>query len=478
MIGALIGDLAAWTYEHDKDTFFKQLIPNEGIDCEPSIYGHTILKAACRNVLACPWISTEPILIGRIVDLRYYAQWLMWQIVYAWHEEDEQINGLPTFNGVDRGEKICGSFVINLIRSLRKGATKSEAYHSIYSFEQYSKNHYWKANTPENKIDMMAYIFRAWNAFYLGFDYTSTIHNAMKWSGNRHLTAILAGAFAEAMYGCEYTMIKSKYSPSGNEYNSFNLYSYSEKLGYPEGLINKIFAFTNKRRAFFAKNNALTNVERHHWKDCKLRLYKDFSEDEKIKILKAGYTGWENRFGLYLDDGWIYCYRSHCLLLRFKLIKSETSDTYRIENVQLSGEKEYNLCIGGLECALVQTCDITLDKEFQNFIRGIEYSLFYHGETKAPESLSEEEKGYWWMEQQYYYHRYPEDKQRKMWERDAMTICLEDEGLVKYMKSDKIPLAVKGMLAFTVQDFLYHAPMGGAKEVYEFAIYIGNHYKV
>lgn len=27
MIGALIGDIAAWTYEHEQDTFWKQLIP-------------------------------------------------------------------------------------------------------------------------------------------------------------------------------------------------------------------------------------------------------------------------------------------------------------------------------------------------------------------------------------------------------------------------------------------------------------------
>ena len=29
MIGALIGDLAAWTYEHDKKMFFKQFLWKE-----------------------------------------------------------------------------------------------------------------------------------------------------------------------------------------------------------------------------------------------------------------------------------------------------------------------------------------------------------------------------------------------------------------------------------------------------------------
>lgn len=30
-------------------------------------------------------------------------------------------------------------------------------------------------------------------------------------------------------------------------------------------------------------------------------------------------TGWDNRYGLYLDDGWMYVYRSGCLIGRFQL---------------------------------------------------------------------------------------------------------------------------------------------------------------
>lgn len=39
MIGALIGDLAAWTYEHDKKMFFKQLVADNGGNAQLSIYG-------------------------------------------------------------------------------------------------------------------------------------------------------------------------------------------------------------------------------------------------------------------------------------------------------------------------------------------------------------------------------------------------------------------------------------------------------
>lgn len=54
MIGALIGDLAAWTYEHEQDTFWKQLIPNGGRGAEPSVYGHALLRAASKNILDVP----------------------------------------------------------------------------------------------------------------------------------------------------------------------------------------------------------------------------------------------------------------------------------------------------------------------------------------------------------------------------------------------------------------------------------------
>ena len=54
MIGALIGDIAAWTYEHEQDTFWKQLIPDGGRGAEPSVYGHALMRAASKNVLNVP----------------------------------------------------------------------------------------------------------------------------------------------------------------------------------------------------------------------------------------------------------------------------------------------------------------------------------------------------------------------------------------------------------------------------------------
>lgn len=475
MIGTLIGDLAAWTYENDQKTFWKHLIPDKGKGAVPSVYGHALMKAASHNVLACPWIDATP--VGTPMDgCKYYGQWLMWHIVGAWKDE-WQLKNMPDFHSIDKEEGYARMFIMELVKLLRNGASKSEAYHKAHAFEGLSKS--WDWRTPGKHLGLLTYIFRAWNAFYLGYDYTSTIHNAVKWPDDRHLTCALAGTFADAMYGCETCMNKKKYAKSGAEVKyDFGILFTGEEYDYHHALTMAMAEESRSKRSFFAKNNSLTNVERHHWVDCEMPFCIDYSEDDCKKIHKAGPTGWDNRFGLYLDDGWLYCYRSGCLLSRFKLEKESDSHTYRIKKIQLSGERPYEQCVGGMACALEETCRVKIDKDIRNFAHGMEYSLFYHGEPKAPDSLSDVEKGYWWMEQMYYCHRYPEDKQRKMWERDALTICLEDEGLVKYMKSDKIPLAVKGMLAFTVQDFLYHAPMGGAKEVYDFAKYIGNHYKV
>ena len=47
------------------------------------------------------------------------------------------------------------------------------------------------------------------------------------------------------------------------------------------------------------------------------------------RIVRAFYTDWDNRFGFYLDDGWVYVYRSFILLARFNL------KSYMMEHVGL-----------------------------------------------------------------------------------------------------------------------------------------------
>ena len=94
-----------------------------------------------------------------------------------------------------------------------------------------------------------------------------------------------------------------------------------------------------ENRYFFKKNDALTNVERHIWKTVD-NPYSDLTIDDAFKsaIMRAYHTGWEQRYGAYLDNGWFYVYRSHHLLLRFRLIY-KSDNTYRISNLQISNDK-------------------------------------------------------------------------------------------------------------------------------------------
>ena len=173
----------------------------------------------------------------------------------------------------------------------------------------------------------MGYLVRAWMSFYDAFDYGSAIHNAINQPGNTFLNCMLAGALADAMYGCNYYYVKDKYEGGG----------YIEHLPF---LDECIYEINTRNRTFFPKNNALTNVERHKWynKPCSISE-KIITKELRRRILKAFHTGWDDRYGFYLDDGWIYVYRSHRLLSRFVLTE-QLDGTYRITNYQQSEESE------------------------------------------------------------------------------------------------------------------------------------------
>ena len=35
-----------------------------------------------------------------------------------------------------------------------------------------------------------------------------------------------------------------------------------------------------------------------------------WTEEEYRRHIRSSYTGWEYRYGIYLDDGWVYVYRN------------------------------------------------------------------------------------------------------------------------------------------------------------------------
>lgn len=156
-----------------------------------------------------------------------------------------------------------------------------------------------------------------------------------------------------------------------------------------------LLAITLNTERFYPKNMALTNVERHHWKDtANLYEYIFFSESQKQSILMCSPTGWDNRYGLYLDDGWMYVYRSGCLIGRFQL--KERSEKWHISNTQLSGERSWAEFCNALSCALNESCHLINLPILAEIQTRASMCKYYQGEKDCPSEWKDTTKGKFW----------------------------------------------------------------------------------
>lgn len=340
MIGSVIGDLAAWTWEHDRECFYKRLV---SADAMLSGYGLLLLSMwKTINEGALIHKNRFYVEIGKAlshadsmcVDL--LLEWRRWgqseyenpipfdlkialitsdfvDSGYLTEERQAQLDWVSFFHGGK--QEYYASFIKTILRRLNEGMTKDKA---IQDLKSYVVNYY-----PTGKIhhwsDLLEYTTFAWRCFYYSWDFSSALHNAAKCPANRRLAMVLTGAFADAMYGCSYNMIKQQFI-KGNETGS-EWIEIPEKAVQSYGdIINEVKRTEYDNRIFFKKNDALTNVERHKWESVE-NPYSDVFVDDvlKSKIMRAYHTGWEQRYGVYLDNGWFYVYRSHCLLLRFQI---------------------------------------------------------------------------------------------------------------------------------------------------------------
>lgn len=331
MIGSILGDLAAWTWENDHSKFYQELVSK---DASPSNYANFLIEisnylinASNTNVLASTYKnfqSWQSILCSIVIG------WISKKIEELF-EADKSYSLTKNIQDL----KAC-KFISLLIFELRQGYTKNEAAQVVVNDSSF--RYYTKDKSLYDSESIIGLLVRSWKAFYDSFDYGSAIHNSIKLPGDRHLNAILVGALADAMYGCKYYLIKKKYGESC-------------PIKTPNFIPKNILEIHRNNRYFFPKNNALTNVEKQIWKDVD-NPYKDkvISIELHRRIVKAMYTGWENRYGFYLDDGWEYVYRSFVLICRFK-IEKQSDGTYRIRHLQIS-EDEHHLGKYAMEEAL------------------------------------------------------------------------------------------------------------------------------
>lgn len=208
---------------------------------------------------------------------------------------------------------------------------------------------------------------------------------------------MLTGAFADAMYGCTYSMTKQKFG--GN----YEFIDFSQNLpnSINEELL-KIRRYEKENRIFFKKNNALTNVERHIYTNVVNPLESYPVNDELYRrLLKAYDNGWGNRYGVYLDNGWFYIYRSHFLLYRFQLSKSRAG-VRNVINFQKSNDAH-----GEINC--VYSVWEALESYWYNNKHNYPYPTshepgpeiinhckYYRGETQCPKKFEGKIAGKFW----------------------------------------------------------------------------------
>lgn len=152
--------------------------------------------------------------------------------------------------------------------------------------------------------------------------------------------------------------------------------------------------YVKEQRVFFPKNNACTNVEKHTWTPINIPSLENihFSKEARRRIMKSFYTGWDNRYGFYWDDGWFYVYRSFFLIGRFRLSQN-TDGTYAMTQIQASDEDK------DLKSALEETICPTLydwlrfgDESNMQLLNHL--CKYYHGEPRSP--YESEVASKWW----------------------------------------------------------------------------------
>lgn len=354
MVGAVIGDLAAWTWEHGRQCFYETLVSPEarlsGYGLLPIVMWPMITEGSLIHKHRFYMECGKALAHARVTSVELPEEWHNWgqsdydrpipfdlkigliisAIIdsgFLSEERQSHLDWTSFFHG-GKQEYYAG-YIMRILRHLNMGSTKEEAIEDIPS----AVINYYPSGTDHKWHDLLEYTTFAWRCFYYGWDFTSALHNAAKCSGNRHLAMTITGAIAEAMYGCAYSMTKEKFG------GSYRFIDFPENLNpdYREILDrSRIQSFDN--RIFFKKNDAMTNVVRHKWTPIE-NPYSDWiiDSDFRIKMMRAYKTSWDDRYGVYLDNGWFYVYRSHCVLLRYKLT-DQPDKTYRITDLQISDD--------------------------------------------------------------------------------------------------------------------------------------------
>ena len=422
MTGAILGDLAAWTWEHDKETFYKRLVSENARLSENGLcmlavfqtgwnrYDYPIFQDDFNSfmrmhyrdvVLSEEWhrfLESGCSTFTRKVSDRFYAACL---ILAGWEGySDEIARRLSHSIGMDK-EGLYASCFASVIWELRQGATKKDiatrmAMEDMRVDTVLRWHEYNDFGAAYGDKDILYHLNYAWRSFFYSWDFTSAIHNAMRCPDklDRHLVGMLTGAIAESMYGCRWNYIKEKYADHG---------CCNSLLRFPEAVDNKfgdvlssIYKFESENKVFFAKNDAMTNVERHHWVPFTVKgIPATITSVHHRRMMKAFDTGYECRFGVYLDDGWFYVYRSYFLLARFRM--KQVQDHWKIEDMQRCADDKHDP-EEGVRCLfnsiMEAWCHISDERESEE-LTAADVCKYYMGEKECPFEIGSPKGRFW-----------------------------------------------------------------------------------
>lgn len=451
MTGALLGDLAAWTWETEPNVFYPKLV---SINSQISSKGR-VLTACCSALLENKDIEREQYerIFGTETFKEKIVNALVRSIAVGWiFDVDEDSTPIQIYVlHEDKEDWYATHFLARIICALRKGASKNAAalVEHIGTFNDFIPN--WKdGNGP------LSILVRAWIAFYDSFDFTSAIHNAMNLPGDKHINGILVGALAGAMYGSDQILLKKKFC------KDIEPYHYIE---FPDNLrptVSVLKSFENNARTFFPKNRALTNVDLHRWEEVKSPVkYLNVVINKELgrRILKAFDTGWDCRYGFYLDDGFVYVYRSGVLLCRFKLEIGEP-----IQKIQIATDFDKDAAILGFESAIESVDFFWYQTSNEEKPSNLDYCKYYHGETMCPEIFLNSVKAkFWHGELLFVVHNEKMSKWKRIAKNTKSTLGEND-----FQKVEKYSMEELALVYFIKSSYEKWCPFDVAGWVYEY----------
>ena len=221
--GALVGDLAAWTYEHDQECFKERLVSPEAklsaiglcIKTELPFFcdGGNYYKHRFYTKLSYAFNNPNP---GTYEDHLNLEPWsydyngphigipfkmkqamITAAFILSGNETEERQKHLDWVSFFHGGkQEHYAQALMPIIRRLKEGQSKDEIekdYPVTLDYYKSGSGHHWHY--------YLEYITFAWRCFYYSHSFNEAIINAAKCSRDRHLTMALAGAFAEAYYG-------------------------------------------------------------------------------------------------------------------------------------------------------------------------------------------------------------------------------------------------------------------------------------